>query len=764
MRRHFLILSLLIAGCMSAYAQEAQPKDTFDVTKHLANIGDFTFDDGKNSLDGFVNAELKAKTKCCGEDRIYLEVKIDPSGNVLYAKSLTGTNDCLRKAAEDIVKNIKWDAAELRGPKSVYPQVFPEIECTDERDNTFEKIEIYNNDLLDAEGNPVKDAKTNTPPVAKNDPPTPTVRKEAPAVVKTEKEEVKEEPKEAVTTNDKPTTKPQPEETQKEEKTEAVAMNRGSEEESASTDITETASSDAVVEGETKDATRAAQEEEVIRLREQLAEMRKKEIQERRKRALIERRKRAQQQAREEAMAAKEAKNNNDSFSQSSTDLYADDPYAVDNGGEGFGRVDGEAPEGERIEEELARLKQQIAELSAANEEREAQVKASMEEAQETNQEIIRIQEEIAAKEEEKERLREEKELANIEEEKTQAEEARRADEEAYQRMMEEIKRLQEEADAKIAQLEKKKQEVEKMAQVKKMREQEIALARALREKEREAELAKVRMRLQTSGTPIAQIGDNSTEGENLMELLPDLTTEVDSEKLARLIQTIQIMQTEITRLREQIALMEGNTSYQGSNPATRGNQNNKNSAKPNTNKNGLQNAAKNKDWRNIDYKQKDVDQSIYTSSVKNDPPQTNPNVNVPGSKDPAVVQQGQDRTTGNHENMPGPKFEPREYVGGKSAMKDMIKKRLKEGGVCGLGQALFSVTLNQSGKVIRSQILAANTDQVQSQLKLILPDLKFNGSSTRIPQTVYLEFKAEILCENSERVNLQKVEDIIKK
>jgi len=759
MRRHFLILSLLIAGCMSAFAQEAQPKDTFDVSKHMANIGDFTFDDGKNSLDGFVNAELKAKTKCCGEDRIYLEVKIDPSGNVLYAKSLTGTNDCLRKAAEDIVKNIKWDAAELRGPKSVYPQVFPEIECTDERDNTFEKIEIYNNDLLDAEGNPVKDA-ANTPPVAKNDPPTPTVKKEkpepkkeAPAVVKTEKEEVKEEPKEAVATNDKPTPKPQPEETQKEEKTEAVAMNRGSEEESASTDMAETESSDAVVEGETKDATRAAQEEEVIRLREQLAEMRKKEIEERRKKALS-----------EEAMAAKEAKKNNDPFSQSSTDLYADDPYAVDNGGEGFGGVDGEAPEGERIEEELARLKQQIAELSAANEEREAQVKASMEEAQETNQEIIRIQEEIAAKEEEKERLREEEELAKIEEEKAQAEEARRADEEAYQRMMEEIKRLQEEADAKIAQLEKKKQEVEKMAQVKKMREQEIALERALREKEREAELAKVRMRLQTSGTPIAQIGDNSTEGENLMELLPDLITEVDSEKLARLIQTIQIMQTEITRLREQIALMEGNTSYQGSNPATRGNQNNKNSTQPNTNKNGLQNAAKNKDWRGIEYKQKDVDQSIYTSSVKNDPPQTNPNVNVPGSKDPAVVQQGQDRTTGNHENMPGPKFEPREYVGGKSAMKDMIKKRLKEGGVCGLGQALFSVTLNQSGEVIRSQILAANTDQVQTQLKLILPDLKFNESSTRIPQTVYLEFKAEILCENSDRVNLQKVEDIIKK
>lgn len=734
MRRHFLILVLLIGASFVAKAQ-----DEFDVTKHLADTKAFTFDDGKNTVRGYLTLQLNEKTKCCGKDRIYLEIKIDPSGNVLHAKAITGTNECIKKSAEDIVKNIKWNAADFRGPTSKYLEIRPEIECEGERDNSYSKIEIFNNDLLDAEGNPGGEGSTAvaTNEGSKEKTSTPVVKAE-PIKKETTKPEIKESKPEVVIT---------PSKVDKEEDTDAVASN-GDEEDGTDTDGEE------VVEEE-KDETRKAQEEEVIALREQLADMRAEEIARRRKKAEYERRKAAYLEKKRQAQKEKESKGD---FAASSG-LFEEDPYA-DTGAEGFGTDDQSVPKDEAIEDEIARLKQQIAELAAANDEREAAVKASLEEAKTTNQEILRIEEQIVAKEEEKERYREEQELAKIDEEKAQAEEARRAEEEAYQRMMEEIKRLQEEADAKIAELEAKKKEVDKMAKLKTMREQEIALERALREKEAQARLADARLRLQSQGNTIVSIGDDASNTDELMAMIPELTAEVDSEKLAILIQTINTMRLEIERLREQIALMEGSNLKEGTKPGTiAGKLNTSRGTK--TNNGGPKNAANDRSWEGLSYKKPGMEDSeIYTSAKNEQPPVNGSNPQIT----PTVKNTGEDTKTGNHENMPGPKFQAREYIGGKSAMKDLIKTQLKEGGVCGLAQSVFSVTLNSSGRVIKSTVVASNKPEVAQKLDPILKKLKFNEVETKIPQTIYLEFKAEILCEGAENVNLQEVEDIIKK
>ncbi|MEO0896380.1 MAG: hypothetical protein AAFY71_08290 [Bacteroidota bacterium] len=764
MRRHLLIFSLLIGCWLFADAQEE-----FDVTKHIADTRAFTFDDGKNTVIGYISVQLEEKTSCCGKDRIYLEVKIDPSGNVLHAKAITGTNDCIKRSAADIVKSIKWDAAELRGPTSKYLEIRPEIDCKDgSRDNVYKQVAVFNNDLLDEQGNPKDGGSSYTPPVAsqqassqpKTSTPTPKETTPAPTETKTT-------PKEEVATNTQPAeTNSTPAEPMKEE-SEPV-------QESPSSDNGgDVNADDAVAENQT-DATKAAQEEEVIKLREQLAELREKEIKKRRIEAQKARRRKAAQQRRDQAMAAKQAKEEG-GFGQSG-DLFADDPYANDNGGDGFGGASEGASQDAMLDDDIAKLTAQIDEMLAANEEREAQAKAAIEETQSTKGEILRMREQIAQKEEEKERYREEQELAQIEKEKLEAEEARRAEEEEYQRMMDEIKRLQDEANARIAELEAKKQEVERVAKLKTMREQEIALERALRDKERQKKMMDYQLGLKT-GADVNFIADGS-EGTDLanLQLNPeDFTTAADSEKLAQLIQTIQVMQTEIIRLREQIGLMEGNASYVGTNPVassnTSGNTRSATDPKKKTTSKGgdgkLKNGGTDKSYTKLDYRDPNADQSIYPEVKKTSPASSGNNgtTNNSGnyaSNDNNGGNMPESQKTGNHENSTGPVFQEREYVGGKAAMKDLIKTELKLSGICGLAQALFSVTLDPSGNVKSSKILAANKPEVEVQLLPIINDLKFNSVDIRIPQTIYLEFKAEVLCEGSEKINLKEVKDII--
>ncbi|MBX7243439.1 MAG: hypothetical protein K1X92_16995 [Bacteroidia bacterium] len=152
-------LLLLFAFIVTFVALNAQG---VDVTKITADTKTYLFNDGKNTVRNYIYDRLQAQTSCCGTDRIYLEVKVDPSGYVISAKALTGKNDCFKESVIDIVKNIKWDAADFKGPKSIYFEVKPELAC-EGRKNEYVKIETFNNPLLAPGGLPANYAAANTP-------------------------------------------------------------------------------------------------------------------------------------------------------------------------------------------------------------------------------------------------------------------------------------------------------------------------------------------------------------------------------------------------------------------------------------------------------------------------------------------------------------------------------------------------------------------------------------------------------------------------
>ena len=125
-----------------------------DITQLVADTKTFAFNDSKNTVKGFIYEELDIKTNCCGSDRIYLEVRIHPSGYVVEAKTLTGKNECFKSSAIDIVKNIKWEAKDFKGTKPVYFEIRPDINCDGGKDNSYKPVAIFNNELLDESGKP----------------------------------------------------------------------------------------------------------------------------------------------------------------------------------------------------------------------------------------------------------------------------------------------------------------------------------------------------------------------------------------------------------------------------------------------------------------------------------------------------------------------------------------------------------------------------------------------------------------------------------
>ncbi len=165
MKVQYLLLGLLCTLFFSATGQTG-----IDVAKLTADTKTFIFDDNKNTVKNFIYQELNEKTTCCGSDRIYLEVKIDPSGYVLQVKTLTGKNECFKQSAVDIVKNVKWDASSFKGPKPIYFEIKPEVECEGSRDNVYAMVPITNNQLLDQTGALTSATQRGNPPTTTEQP------------------------------------------------------------------------------------------------------------------------------------------------------------------------------------------------------------------------------------------------------------------------------------------------------------------------------------------------------------------------------------------------------------------------------------------------------------------------------------------------------------------------------------------------------------------------------------------------------------------
>lgn len=787
MKVRLLLLSLAFGMCIPSFAQSE-----VDVTKLLADTKTFIFNNNKNTVKGYIYSQLEEITTCCGSDRIYLEVKIDPSGYVLQVKPLTGKIDCFKQSAADIVKNIKWDASSFKGPKSVYFEIKPNIDCNDARNNTYAQIEIFNNEMISQDGTvaaatrppattttaPATTTTTSTPattPATTSTPPRTTT--EAVTPPKTEATTSPKPPVKEIATSEKPKTTPavtsKPTTPPATTKSDPVTLK------AETTPMTSTAQPNAITspaneeelrkQREVADATRAAQEEEIRRLKEQMERLRQQEETARQNRLAQERERKEQERRREEQLASSSYE---DESSSSSSDegsgggLFLDEPSPSSSSSGGYeeergrdredrGSESSSMNDDERFREDLRRLEQQKRDLEVAKRERENAQRRQQQEDDRANRELLKIEEEIVRKGEENAQRREQQELDRLEQDRRRAEDARRKEEEEYQRMMGEIQRLQDEAQRKIADLERQKQDLDQLAATKQAREQEMILERSIRKAENERKMEEMRLRLLNTGPNVAVAAANPGVNSSAMGTtafpIPDMTAKADSEKLKILTATINNLYTEMQRLQEQIRLMQ--TAGGGALPTpTTGTPGG--SVDPRSAPSNLTKADSDQSWKNIDIKDPNAPADIYVTVQDNLPPPPKDG----GDKKPHPSHKG------TFKNVTGPKFETREYVDGKDAMKNVIKESLRNAGVCGLGQSLFSVTLDPSGKVINHAILAANNPLVQAQMSLVVPSLKFNSVDTRYRQTIYLEFKAEVLCDGvTDKVNLKDVETILK-
>ncbi|MEM8888755.1 MAG: hypothetical protein AAGD28_12295 [Bacteroidota bacterium] len=781
-----LRLWMLVVGLLMCFPAFAQEGEDIDLTKLTANRKTFVFNDSKHTVKKYINTQLQKETSCCGEndDRIYLEVRIDPTGYVVSAKAITGKNECFKQSAEDLVKRVKWEANDSRGPKSIYIELRPKVECVSGRDNNYVALKIFNNKLMDEEGNRVSMANTEklVEMVTKESKPTPTppAAEETKETVDAGAGAAKENVEEAAGKVAENTEKVAEETKEVVEKTtkEVAGAGAATEEKIAeATPMASTAEKEAAApvekemtpeEKEAADKAAAAQAvkaEEINKLREQMAALKAKKAEDDAKQAAIEKKRQAREERRQRALAAREEKRRQQEAANADPNDWSNgqDAEGSDDGSWTDGEDTGSMSEADRLREEIKRLQDQEMAIEQNRQQRQDEVRRQMDENDRSNQEMIQLAEERLRMEEQLRQVEEQEEIDLIEKDRQTAEDARREQENEYQRILDEVNRLQQEAQLKIQDLERQKSDLDALQARKQAREQEIMLARATRELEREAELERIRLDVVNSSLAVQGGGARglsssaaSTIDEEalLNEILPNLTTEADSEKLVRLLQEIQRMRDELVILRSQIATMDATAGTSGTLPPT--------SISPNVGPSrsaddpNVKSAADIRSWEGVSYTAPGVDKDKYIVNRSNTPPPTNTGQEGPTRPDPS--------NPDTHDNMEIPKFAPRNYVDGVDAMKNLIKDRLRLGGVCGLAHTVFSVTLDPGGNVVAFSVLTSNDANVQRQMNTIIPTLKFNAVDQRFNQTIYQEVKAEILCNGAEdKVNLKDVKDLIK-
>lgn len=788
-----LFLALLLG---SIFPGKAQAQEEVDVTKLLADTKTFIFNNNKNTVKGYIYTQLEGKTACCGQDRIYLEVKIDPSGYVLQVKPLTGKNDCYMQAAGDIIKNIKWDAGDFKGPKSVYFEIKPNIDCND-RNNNYAQVPIFNNEKLDSEGNriyasnprpsasetpqpstaqPTQPVATTPPavttpketapaPVASNTQPDPIGAKETPPATVTQQPVAT--PPVAVTPQQKPTPSRSAEETLPMTSTvKPSPIAAADKERQAAKEVANQQS--------------LAREEEIRFLKEQLVEMRERE-------ELLREQRLADERAARESARAAEAYTAAPAYDNSSSNAdyvgkegegglwFADSDGSTSKEGESGFAAPTDPPkvaatEEERLRQQMVDVENKIREMEQKQLERERIVEQQMMEKERDNDEILRLVEQKLMLEEDMAQRQEDKELDQLNKERSQIEDATARTEDESQRLMDELARLTQELNDKMAEINDKKAEIQNMSELQMRREQEIQLERAIREKQREAELLAYRMNLQGNSSSGINIADGGNAPLSLTNLPPNFLSgsPEDSTKLIYLLELLEQMRSEMQTLQRRIIELEGGdpnslpvnpTSGSGTRPSSQGgvsqtwNQSQRTTSLPP----GVKSAADDTSWEG-------VDNGINLPTRPAPQPQQVPiassgNPNQPrGDVKPDISH----RDT--HANVAGPRFEARTYAEGESAVKEKIKTQLRSANVCGLAQAAFSVTLRPDGTVESANVLVANKPQVQVALMNVVPSLKFNSVNYAYKQVVYLDFKADVACDGVEdNTNLKEVNPLIK-
>ncbi|MFK7921757.1 MAG: hypothetical protein AB8H47_07350 [Bacteroidia bacterium] len=796
MKFRLLLLVFVLGSVNSIWAQ-----DEVDVTKLMANTKNFIFSNDKNTVKGYIYTQLEAQTACCGQDRIYLEVKIDPSGYVLQVKPLTGSKQCYMQSAADIIKNIRWDASDFKGPKSVYFEIKPNIDC-ENRNDGYTQVRIFNNEMLDPQGNRIYDANprpsasdvaanggastpatspatqpaTTPPPVAEATPASKPVVEEPKTLPQTQPIAVEESPEPQM-----PPAQSQPVTRSEEENT------------AASLPMTTTANPNAMAEAD-RERQRAkqranqssiAQEDEIKFLKEQLGSMRQREEELREQRLADER---ATRQRDREAAEIASARASEEVYTASAGDedyvgvqgegglFFPDEnsatPPASD---ESFAepsatdppKQDPNATEEQRLSERIADFERRLREMEQKSLDRERRIEQEQVELERDNDQRLALIEEMMLAEEDLEQVRENNELDQLGRERTDIEDQTLKTQDESQRLQDEMARLQTELEDKMAEISDKQAEIARLQELTIRREQEIQLARALRETEREARMMEERMRIagvQSSGVNITNTAQGgSTSGLTLPD---DFFSNEDSTRLQYLLEVIEQMRGEMQFLRGRIQELEGGapasngnlqqpaTNVRSTGTSTRGVTVPGKLSNPNANiPEGYNRADVDESWKGID---NGID--LPVSQAPQQLPVTSGGQQPAGNKSPDASH----RDT--HANVSGPQFVTRTYAQGESAVKDMLKTEMVANGVCGLAQSAFSVTLDPSGKVIGYRILAANQVKVETVLMSVIPNLKFTPADYPYNQVVYLDFKADVNCAGQiNNTNLKEVDPLIK-
>ncbi len=194
-----VLVTFLFSMLLAPGATWAQANADLDLNLYVCDVNgtnnNFLFSDAaKTNLKEYIYAVLDTKTKCCGSDAIYLEIKVTAEGTVESARSLTGRNDCLRRSAVDVVKAVKWSNP-TKVAKALYLELKPAKPCTSAPgENVYaalnappvvadaaKPIEAKPAEVKPAEGKPAdpKPAEAKPAEVAKPVSPKPTVVKPA---------------------------------------------------------------------------------------------------------------------------------------------------------------------------------------------------------------------------------------------------------------------------------------------------------------------------------------------------------------------------------------------------------------------------------------------------------------------------------------------------------------------------------------------------------------------------------------------------------
>lgn len=131
-------MARILALLFGAGLLVAQPVDP---TKYRVDPSTFLFEDGRTTLTDYVLAQLQAHSTCCGQDGIYVELKVTPEGTLESVRPMTGRNDCYKKSIQDILRPLRFKAEGFQTTRTLYYEFRLARECQGTaEDNVYKPI------------------------------------------------------------------------------------------------------------------------------------------------------------------------------------------------------------------------------------------------------------------------------------------------------------------------------------------------------------------------------------------------------------------------------------------------------------------------------------------------------------------------------------------------------------------------------------------------------------------------------------------------